>query len=175
MSADSSPPSLALTLLRHAKSSWREPHATDHERSLNKRGRTDAPIMAERLRQRNLGITHVLCSDAQRTCETAEIVMPILGLDASQLILDSRIYEASVDDLLAVIKAQSGRSLLLIGHNPGLELLCQLLAPGQVPRMPTCAVASFSVAAEHWDQALTKVANHQSADLAFHDFPKNQP
>ncbi len=59
-----------LLLLRHAKSSWSDPTARDHERPLNDRGRRAAPLVGDYLRREDLVPDLVLCSSARRTCET---------------------------------------------------------------------------------------------------------
>ncbi|MBX2885950.1 MAG: histidine phosphatase family protein [Granulosicoccus sp.] len=159
-----------LTLLRHAKSSWTDSGATDHDRTLNARGRRDAPEMARRLAERGLAFDHILCSTAQRTRETADLMLPILGADRDNLQFESRIYEASISDLLSVVTSGFAGSVLLIGHNPGLEGLCEMLCPGCVPGMPTCAVASFEVGTSG---TATGESIDASVNLAFYDFPKN--
>ena len=40
-----------LFLVRHAKSSWKDPALSDHDRPLNQRGKQNAPLMAARLRK----------------------------------------------------------------------------------------------------------------------------
>lgn len=173
MTTVDSTPALTLTLLRHAKSSWGDPDATDHQRTLNKRGKADAPEMATRLKARQHSIGQIVCSDAVRTRETAALMLPVLQLDSADLTLDARIYEASLQDLLDVIANQHSPTLFIIGHNPGLEMLCHCLAPGEVPRMPTCAIAAFTLKGERWDTALDAVLAGQKADLFYYDYPKN--
>jgi len=142
---------------------------------LNRRGRNDAPEMATRLHQRQLIVDEVLCSSAQRTRETAALLQKIMGFDESVIRFEGQIYEASVQDLLQVIGTSTANALLLIGHNPGLELLCQTVAPGAVTSMPTCAVASFSFPAGDWAELLEQAATTTPATLNFHDYPKNRP
>ncbi|MEZ4485136.1 MAG: histidine phosphatase family protein [Syntrophotaleaceae bacterium] len=63
-----------LTLLRHAKSSWHDPDLNDFARPLNKRGLHDAPLMGQRLANRNFQPDWVLASPAVRTRQTIETV-----------------------------------------------------------------------------------------------------
>lgn len=126
--------------------------------------------MAQRLAARGIVFDHILCSTATRTRETADLMLPILGTDRGKLAFEARIYEASVNDLLDVVTAGYSGSVLLIGHNPGLEVLCETLCPDSFPGMPTCAVASFNVASIDSED----VASVSSGvELAFYDFPKN--
>ncbi|WP_197495909.1 SixA phosphatase family protein [Acidihalobacter yilgarnensis] len=74
-----------LTLLRHAKSSWKQPDLSDFERPLNGRGREDAPEMGHRLARRGLQPTHIVSSPAVRARATAEAVADALGYPPSVL------------------------------------------------------------------------------------------
>jgi phosphohistidine phosphatase len=121
-----------LVLLRHAKSDWPEGIA-DIERPLADRGRKDAPAAGKWLREQVPGIDLVLCSPAARTRQTWRLVATELTLKPDTHIeshIDKRIYTASPNDLLGVVRdlpATAG-TVLVIGHNPGLEELVGLLA-----------------------------------------------
>jgi phosphohistidine phosphatase len=144
-----------LYLLRHAKSSWDDPALADHERPLASRGRRDGKRVAEHLRREKLEPELVLCSSAARTRETLELVRPALG-DATVLVEDE-LYGASSDGLLARIRQVPDEvaSVLVIGHNPGLEELALELASSgdELERLeekfPTGALARLELA-EQW-------------------------
>ena len=141
-----------LYLLRHAKSDWKKEATTDFERPLSKRGMSNAPRMAAWLaKQANIPAT-IISSPALRAYQTAAIFAHALDVQAKDIQFDKRIYEASLDTLLAVIRAlpEQEKSVLLIGHNPGLDFLLQVLckqaklgADGKL--MTTCAVAKIAV------------------------------
>jgi phosphohistidine phosphatase len=146
-----------LLLLRHAKSSWDDPKLADHARPLNLRGRQAAGAMARAMRDLGLAPNVVLVSSARRTLQTLEALEP---WDETPLIepLDA-LYLAPAPELLEVLRhaAPAARSLLLLGHNPGLHDLAVLLSGAQaaatdpqVRRMagsyPSGALAEFSVA-----------------------------
>jgi phosphohistidine phosphatase len=144
-----------LMLLRHAKSDW-SGSMRDHDRPLAPRGRKAAPRMGHFMAQHGLVPDQVLVSSATRTRETWELVQAELGA-SPPVRYDERIYEAAAERLLAVVRETGGEttSLLLVGHNPGLEELAgMLVAPGSSdgPRLaakfPTTALAvlDFSVA-----------------------------
>ncbi|GAB5470818.1 MAG: histidine phosphatase family protein [Rhodospirillales bacterium] len=150
-----------LLLLRHAKSSWRDPSLADHDRPLNRRGRRAAVRMGEYLQEEGLLPDLVLCSTATRTRATWELASRSLLGGAPAHLLDRRLYHASPNDLLRVIAdtAANARRLLVIGHNPGLEQLALRLAgPTSDPacvadlqqKYPTAALALFSCAASTW-------------------------
>ena len=120
-----------LFLLRHAKSSWEDPELADHDRPIAPRGRRAAKLIAKHLRRRGIGPDLVLCSSAVRTRESLELIAPALGEDVPVRIEDE-LYAASEQVLLDRVRAvEDGiESLLLIGHNPGVEQLALLLAGG---------------------------------------------
>ena len=146
-----------LLLMRHAKSSWDDPHLSDHARPLNLRGRQAAVAMARAMRNFGLAPDVVLVSSARRTLQTLEALEP---WDETPLIepLDA-LYLAPAADLLEVLcrAAPAARCLLLLGHNPGLHDLAMLLAGAhaattdpQVRRLanayPSGALAEYAVA-----------------------------
>src|SRR5579883_399228 len=148
------PPMHQLLLLRHAKSSWADPKLPDQERPLNKRGRRSAAAVREAMRELGLSPDLVLVSPARRTLETLAALEP---WDDTPLIeqIDS-LYLASVPQLFAVLQGASEtvRSVMLIGHNPGMHELAALLASTSadndttrrlVEAFPTAALAEFSV------------------------------
>ena len=145
-----------LTLLRHAKSGWDNPALSDFERPLNARGRSAARAMGRALRALGLGWDHILASPAARVTET------ILGLEESYgplaPVYDEAVYLASPDTLLALIRAtdDAHASLLIVGHNPGLERLALLLSRGGplhdalALKYPTGALAEIALPVDHW-------------------------
>ena len=147
-----------LLLLRHAKSSWDDPGLPDHARPLNARGRRNALAMARAMRELGLSPNIILVSSARRTLQTLEALRP---LEAGTLVEPmDRLYLAPWQTLLAVVQGvpETARSLMLIGHNPGLhELALALLGPAGVPGAgrdaqrlaegyPTGALAEFTIA-----------------------------
>jgi phosphohistidine phosphatase len=141
-----------LYLLRHAKSSWSDPSLADEERPLAPRGRRAAKKLAKELRRRQIRPTLVLCSSSRRTQETLELIGPALGDPAVEV--EQGLYGAGSDGLLARLRAVSDSvgSVLVIGHNPGLQDLALRLAPGSQLRkkFPTGALAAFELDAESW-------------------------
>jgi phosphohistidine phosphatase len=147
-----------LLLLRHAKSSWDDPRMPDHARPLNARGRRAAHAIREVMRNLNLAPDLVLVSSARRTLQTLEQLEP---WDETPIIepLDS-LYLTAAPQLLQVLHgvAETVRSVLLIGHNPGLHELATLLAGDAVARpatndarrlaegFPAAGLAEFAIA-----------------------------
>src|SRR6476661_6101124 len=105
-----------LYLLRHAKSSWADPTLPDHERPLAPRGRRDAKRIATHLARLGIEPELVLCSSAQRTRETLELLRPALGATPT-VRLEAKLYAASAETLLERIRAlpEAIASAMLIG------------------------------------------------------------
>jgi phosphohistidine phosphatase len=121
-----------LVLLRHAKSAW--PDVPDHERPLAGRGRRDAPTMGRWLRAEGHVPDHVLCSTARRARETWLLVQPEL-LAAPPVSFEDRVYEASAASLLELAQQvpPAVKTLLIVGHDPGVPGLALTLAGSAVP------------------------------------------
>ena len=148
-----------LLLLRHAKSSWDEPKLADRDRPLNKRGRRAAARMRSAIHELGLTPDVVLVSPSRRTLETLAALEP---WDETPLIEPiEALYLATAQQLLTALRGMSEtvRSVMLIGHNPGMhELAVQLghASTGEAQDrvnagFPTGALAEFSVATQ-WQQ-----------------------
>ncbi|MET7983535.1 histidine phosphatase family protein [Streptomyces sp. NPDC005281] len=142
-------PRRRLVVLRHAKSAWPD-RVPDHERPLATRGRLDAPAVGRALAEADLLPDLALCSTAVRARETWELAARQWGTPPP-IRLDGRLYGADVPELLEAVGEvpEHVRTLLLVGHNPGLEELVLELAGdgfdgtlGRVrTKFPTSAVA----------------------------------
>ncbi len=146
-----------LTLLRHAKSSWDDLTARDFDRPLNGRGRRAARRIGEEMRRLGFSFDQVIASPAERVVETLKEVEAGYGAPLRPA-FDRRIYLASAEALLEVVHAadDSAATLLLIGHNPGLENLALLLGQAGplraeiVLKYPTATLTEIGFAADRW-------------------------
>lgn len=138
--------------MRHAKSSWGEASLADFERPLNERGLKAAPLVGRFMRRQKLRPELILSSPAERARQTAALVAEAARLDAP-LRYDERIYEATPARLFEVVSQveETIGELLLVGHNPGLEGLLEMLA-GESRRMPTAALARVALDVERWNR-----------------------
>lgn len=129
-----------LILVRHAKSAWPEGVA-DVERPLAGRGRRDAPAAGRWLREHVGEIDLALCSRALRTRQTWDLLEGELRFPP-RVRHDERLYAATAETLLTVTAELSNRirTVMLIGHNPGLEDLVTLVT-GVPHQLKTSAVA----------------------------------
>ena len=145
-----------LLLMRHAKSSWKNEALPDHERPLAKRGLRDAHRMGELIERQELFPELVLASSALRAAETARIFCSICGCENNMQIVDA-LYLAEAETYIEVLKAvpDSVERVLVIGHNPGLEMLLQMLS-GQIEALPTAMVAYLTLPIINWSEISTK-------------------
>ncbi|MER8223341.1 histidine phosphatase family protein [Streptomyces sp. NPDC094143] len=116
-----------IVLFRHAKADW--PQVTDHERPLADRGRMDAAEAGRRLADTGVPFDLALCSTAVRTRETWKLAVQEFP-QRPKTVYEERIYEASPGELIAVLNETSddAQNLLMIGHNPGIQGLADVLA-----------------------------------------------
>ncbi len=137
----------ALYLLRHAKSSWDDPELEDHDRPLAPRGRRNSSALGEHLRREGIEPELVLCSSARRARETLARLLPALESE-TEIRIEHGLYAAGSAQLLARLREvpPGVASVLMVGHNPGLEdLASRLDADGSLVRLPTAALATFDV------------------------------
>lgn len=116
--------------MRHAKSDWSTPAASDFDRPLSRRGDRDAPRMAAWLAEQALAPDLLLSSPALRTKQTVLAVAEKLSIPEREIVWEPEIYEASLDQLLDVLDryASAAGNVLLVGHNPGLDYLVEYLS-----------------------------------------------
>ena len=149
-----------LAILRHAKSSWAEAGMDDFDRPLNDRGRQAARRIGEELETRKLKFDLVLASAAVRVRETLAGAGERyeFGPDVR---FDDELYGASEEMLFAVIRAlpEKMQSVLIVGHNSGLELIVAKLARDDgrglrdrvENKFPTAALAVIDLRTERWE------------------------
>jgi len=118
-----------ITLLRHAKSSWEHATLDDFDRPLNERGLREGPMVAEKLRTTLSEPERILTSPAIRAYQTAQFCREAWGIGWSRFSIRAPIYEASAQNLFDLVRqiARKTDRFLLVGHNPGLSLLFDLL------------------------------------------------
>jgi len=150
-----------LYLLRHAKSSWDDPNLEDHDRPLAPRGQRAAEAMAAVLAALRPRPEIVLCSTAARARETLDLARSGLAdLPETSVVLDAAVYTfeplalrqrlEGLDDAVATV--------LVVGHNPALELLARDLAADDdgpaakrmLRKFPTAALATLDLPAARW-------------------------
>ena len=144
-----------LLVLRHAKSSWADSSISDWQRPLNERGLRDAPRAGAWLRERSLLPDVIVTSDAVRARTTTEMVADAAGY-SKEIILDPSLYHAKPADVLEVLRGlqRDARTVLVVGHNPGLEELVQQLT-GEDHDLPTTALVHLAMGIDQWSEVDT--------------------
>lgn len=158
-----------LILVRHAKSSWKDPELIDHERPLNKRGKRDAPVMGERLAKRKIAVDVIVSSTAKRALTTAREIAKKLDYPKDKIEQDKRIYESYPSELLEVIHGwdDSRECVMMFGHNPGFTELANQLGTDFIDNVPTCGVVELFFDVKSWK----RVGKTKAAKMRF-DYPK---
>lgn len=141
-----------LYILRHAKSAWGTNAASDFQRPLAKRGVRNARQMGKWMAERAMIPECILSSPALRAWQTVTPVCTQLGIDETGIEFNSALYLADVNTLLSCIRQvpETYQSILLVGHNPGLEDLVSWLTGGEAPLfdngklLPTATLAVFT-------------------------------
>jgi len=149
-----------LTIVRHAKSSWKNTSLPDRDRPLSRRGENDAPEMARRIAAAGIRPSLIVSSPAKRAWKTAKIIARELGYPLEFLQREDDLYLASVNKILDVLVAQDERfnNIMLFGHNPGLT-----------NNLPTCGVVSVSFDRDDWS-----LYDRPDFELGLYDYPKRR-
>jgi phosphohistidine phosphatase len=160
-----------LYVIRHAKSSWADPIASDFERGLNDRGKRDAPKMGKRLKEKEIHPDVVISSPAKRTLSTARRISEVLKFRKERVKTDSRLYHADEDTILSVVHDLKDKQdiAMIFGHNPGLTGFVNAISSEDIniDNVPTCGIVAFSLPVDSWKDVTWK-----SGKLLFFDYPK---
>jgi phosphohistidine phosphatase len=159
-----------ITLVRHAKSSWKDRSLQDLDRPLNRRGLTNAVMMAERLLARGAVPTKLYSSPATRARETAALFSGVFGLSTDTIESIPTLYTFNYEDLLGWMRSlgRDDDNLQLVCHNPAITDLVNFLTLSHIEKIPTCGVAVLQLNISCWQQLGAGVAT-----MVFYDYPKN--
>lgn len=158
-----------LFIIRHAKSD-QSFFGNDFERPLNERGKTDAPLMAKRLMEKQAKIDAFISSPAKRAKKTAELFAETFKKSTDEIIFISALYHAAPEAFYEVIATlpDNLNSVAVFAHNPGITYFVNSLNTTiQVDNMPTCAVFAVEADITHWAGFLKA-----EKELLFFDYPK---
>lgn len=158
-----------LTIVRHAKSSWKDTTLRDRERPLNKRGKRDAPEMGRRIHAHGIRPSLIVSSPALRAWTTAKAVAEAINYPREFLQKEDGLYLGSVDRIRDVIVAQDNgfNNLMLFGHNPGFTDFANFLVPGLTHNLPTAGVVCVEIDQDDWN-----LYERPATKLLVHDWPK---
>jgi phosphohistidine phosphatase len=158
-----------LLLIRHAKSDWNDASLSDFDRPLNERGKRDAPLMAQRLLDKKIGIDLFVSSPAKRAKKTATIFAEAYGLDKKQVEFYDELYLAPETVFSAVISKLKNNTaaVAIFAHNPGITDFANSLTNSRIDDMPTCCIFAVQGACNSWNEFATA-----KKTFLFVDYPK---
>ena len=142
-----------LIVMRHASSGWNSPQQSDHERVLTEGGRLEAPRISQALTDLDWIPNLAIVSSSARTRETHSLLME------TQHEIRSEVYGASLETLLTIVDGiEMDNTTLILGHNPGCEMLVATLS-GEYHRMPPATCALFIKEGPNWNLEKILLAN----------------
>jgi phosphohistidine phosphatase len=142
-----------LLILRHAKSSHDDDSLSDHDRPLAKRGQSAAKKISRLIDDKKLWPDLILSSTAERAAATARRVVKKSKRDdfAGEIQYHRELYLAEPEEYVAIVQKFGGEadSVMVVGHNPGMEDLIEFLA-GEWHPFPTAALARIELSIDDW-------------------------
>ncbi len=160
-----------LLIMRHGKSSWKDPDLSDRERPLAKKGIKASRRMGLLIQEKELIPQRILCSSAKRAVQTAQMFCETCGCPDTVDVLDE-LYMAEAETYIRVLQSLPDEleRVMIIGHNPGLEFLLQMLS-GELVSLPTSVIAHLTLPIQHW----TELNEHTEGTLIEIWRPKELP
>lgn len=156
---------------RHAKSSWEHFSLKDFDRPLNARGKSDAPLMAEKLFQKIDGklIDAILSSPSERTIQTLLPFAKQFGIYKDMIFHDKNLYHAEAEMLVESLWQLNDtiNSVLVFAHNPGMSVLINQISEDHISNVSTCGLFKVVFQANNWSEIDVNKAN-----LEFYIYPK---
>lgn len=158
-----------LILVRHAKSDWGNPGLADFDRPLNDRGKRDAPVMAQRLQQRNVTIDAFIASPAKRAAKTARIFAETFGRKKEDILFKEELYLAEPSVFFTIIQQTDDEfnSIAVFSHNNGITDFANMLTDARIDNIPTCGVFAIKTYCNNWADFSTA-----KKEYWFFDYPK---
>jgi phosphohistidine phosphatase len=143
-----------LFLLRHGKADRPAGMLSDKERPLLKHGVKEVAKMCQKMVEKGMTVEVIVSSTAARALETAQAAAEELGYNPGEIEMAEVIYGAEADELGLFLRHQSDErnSLMLVGHNPGLEDLAEMLARGYSGHLPTGGIIALRLSIRSWSE-----------------------
>jgi len=162
-----------IVLIRHAKSSWKNPDWHDKERPLKKRGLNDAKNMALHFAEIGLKPDIIISSPACRAFNTAQIFTQTLHSEDFPINTDDLLYFEGVNAAMQTIKMQKdevGDTLFVFGHNPDMAGVISTLSGEFIGHFATCGVAKIEFDVFSWREIMPNTGK-----LVLQLYPKMMP
>ena len=157
-----------LIIIRHCKSSWSDLNLNDFDRPLNNRGIQDGNLMSKELSKKIDKVDLLFSSSSKRTRLTADFFIEVINIKKINFM--DELYHSSSENIINILKKISStkKSVMVIGHNPGLTDLVNKLTSINLYNLPTCGVAIINLNIKNWDL----INNFSEYDLEWMKFPK---
>lgn len=158
-----------LILVRHAKSDWSNASLSDFDRPLNERGKRDAPMMAQRLKDKKIKIDQIISSPAKRAAKTAKHFADMFDFKKDKIDFKEKLYMADSASFYAVIEKASDKDdcIAVFSHNFGITDFANLLTNTRIDNIPTCGVFAVKADCKKWEDF-----KEASKEFLFFDYPK---
>ncbi|QJB34524.1 histidine phosphatase family protein [Chitinophaga oryzae] len=160
-----------LLLIRHAKSSWNNPDMDDFDRPLNKRGKQNAPEMAQRLVSRGMVPELIIASPAKRARSTAKIMAEEWHYPKQAILLEEELYLCYASTFLKVITRidDDFNAVAIFAHNPGITDFANYLTEEiRIDNVPTTGIFAIQADTDSW-----KDFDLARKKFLFFDYPRN--
>lgn len=156
-----------IILVRHAKSDWVNINLSDFDRPLNKRGKKDAPEMAQRLLNKKVQVDAIVSSPAVRAANTASVFAEALQV---KITYNEELYMAAPEIFNKVISSLNNEwnTVLIVSHNNGITDFANILTNARIDNMPTCGVFAVQAGCLSWN-----TFKDTTKEFLFFDCPKN--
>lgn len=156
-----------IYLVRHAKAEQKN-YERDYERDLNKKGEQEIKDMLKKLKSRKFKPECIVSSAALRAARTARLLAK--GLNVKKLYFDEKLYAADENGLFEFITKLDDKyqEICIVGHNPALRELCELLSQIYLNSFPTCSVFGL----EFDDESFANLKAHSGKFLFFEHIKK---
>ncbi len=156
-----------LVILRHGKAELHRFGLEDFDRALAERGKRNATQMGEFISELWGTPDLILASSAKRTVETARLAAKGMNYPMEEIQTNRQLYLTSAYRILEILTVLDDEitSCVLVGHNPGLTELVNLLGV-RLDNLPTGSSVCFSFKTRSWTDISSKNAEFEWIKLA---------
>ncbi len=141
-----------LYILRHAKSSWKH-NVDDHKRPLKGRGKRDAVLVSNHIKDKVKAPNKIISSDANRAHSTAEYFKKAWKVSDDDLILNHDLYDFSGQKVMEVIKNLNNKwnRVMIVGHNHAFTSIVNMLGDNYIDNLPTSGFVIIQFTVDSWN------------------------
>ena len=156
-----------LIIVRHCKSSWKDPSLSDFDRPLNKRGNIDGELMSNYLREKEKKIDKLILSTSIRTRLTSKYFIEKIHFNSISYL--DELYHASYSEIIKIISKieNNFNNIMVIGHNPGLTELINHFSDMRIYNIPTSGIIKVEFKEDKW----SKITENKGK-IVYKKFPK---